>query len=241
MKTTPRLANYRNREFIKYLEDVVKIFKLADLRGLNLEPYVTKLEAAITKLNAVYSIAKKDSNTVRLEDLDARRDAAIVGIRTLAEAYSNHFDPATRNAGLLIKERIDKYGSSISNLNYLAETKAIGGILSDFENDASVKAAITLFKINSWVAELNNANNDFNDLFLLRNRGQVGQPDQNIKELRLETMPVYRLLIDKTNAFYLALDKAEYKALLDEVDGIAALYNEKIPKPDEKTENPPKA
>ncbi|MES2655559.1 MAG: DUF6261 family protein [Bacteroidota bacterium] len=239
MKNIPKLREFRNREFVQYLKDAVKIYQANDLAKLKLDTYVAELLKNLTTLDTIFGVAKKNENTETLENLDARRDAAIVGIRTVAEGYESHFETAAQKAGKLVKSHIDKYGSKISILNYLAETKAIGSVISDFENDDDVQDALSLLNINSWVNELKNANEAFNAMYLTRNKDIAAQPDQNLLDARTDAIPVFRKLIEKTEAFYVVLSDNQYKKIIDELEALTQKYNESVPKPTAKT--PPQA
>lgn len=236
-----KIKDYRNKESIQYLNDTVSIYKAFDLKALKLDGFLTPLEKGNATLNQLFEIAKKNENTETIESLDERRDNAIVGIRKVADGYQNHFEQTTAQAGKLIVSHIDKYGSRISKLNYLAETTAINGVVSDMETDAAVVAAVALLNLSTWVAELKQANIDFNKMYLLRNTDLASQPDQNIRDARVGIYPIFDLLMEKTASYYSAFEKKEYKTILDQMDELSLKYNESIPKTIPKPKTPPTA
>ena len=236
-----KIKDYRNKECIQYLKDTVTIYKAFDLKALKLGPFVAELENSNAKLEEVFEIAKKSAKTETLESLDARRDQAIVGIRKVADGYENYFEQDKADAGKLITSHIDKYGSKISKLSLLAETTAINSVVNDLENDRVVREAVILLNLSAWVTELKQANIDFNNMYLERNTDLANQPDQNLLEARAKTYPVFDLLIKKTDAFYLALENADYKRILDRMEELTIKYNASVPKPVKKTKTPPTA
>jgi hypothetical protein len=230
MSQFPRFIEYRNREFIQFLEDALNIYNAYNLTTLKLQSFVTSLISDLPLLNTVFETAKKNENTETLENLDLKRDNAIKGIRTIAEGFEMHYEIPYQNAGKLVKTHIDKYGKGISTLNYLAETKAINGVVSDFETDLDVKDSLTFLNLTDWVAELKNSNIDFNNTYLLRNKDISAQPDQNLKDLRMLIIPKLKLLFEKTASFYSAFETEDYKTILDEIDTLIIKYNASIPK-----------
>ncbi|MFZ4799403.1 MAG: DUF6261 family protein [Bacteroidia bacterium] len=234
-----KIKDYRNKESIQYLKDTVTIYKAFDLTALKLKVFVDQLEARNALLEQLFEIAKKSEKTETLESLDKRRDLAIVGIRKVADGYENYFEDDKAQAGKLITTHIDKYGSKIYILNLLAETTAINSVVNDLETEVVVKAAVTLLNLTAWVAELKQANIDFNNMYLARNTDIANQPDQNLKDARVETYPVFDLLMEKTSSFYSAFETEDYKTIMNQMDALTLKYNASIPKPTPKTKTPP--
>ncbi len=234
-----KMKEFRNKECNQFFADTVSIYKAFDLNALKLNVFVSQLEAKNALLTQLFEIAKKNENTETIESLDERRDRAIVGIRKVADGFSTYFEAGKEDAGKLILTHIDKYGSQISKMNYLAETTAITSVVNDLETDAAVKAAVTLFNLTAWVGELKQANIDFNTKYLARNTDLASQPDQNLRDARIETYPIFDLLMEKTTSFYSAFGTEDYKTILDQVDALTLKYNETVPKRILKAKTPP--
>ncbi len=236
-----KIKDYRNKECIQYLKDTVSIYKVFDLKALKLDGFVNQLETRNALLEELFEIAKKNENTETIESLDERRDRAIVGIRKIADGYGSYFEIDKAQAGKLITTHIDKYGSSIYRMNYLAETTALNGVLSDMETDGAVVSAVALLDLTPWVAELKQANIEFNRMYLLRNTDLANQPDQNLRDARTEIYPIFDLLMEKTASYYSAFDKVEYKTIMNQMDELTTKYNESVPKRSPKPKTPPTA
>ncbi len=230
MKIVPQLTRYRNKVLMQYYLDTVAIYRQYNIQALQLEPLVIALENGIAHMDAVFRVARKNQTTLAIEETDARRDAAITGIRKLAEAYEIHYHDTYREAGKLIRALIDRFGSRIAKMNYVAETQVIESIINDCETDAAMQAAIALVHATEWVAELKAANTEFNRLFLLRNADIAEQPKKNIVTLRAEAVPVFQQLISTTEAFYITFKKKEYLALMKKIDTLSKKCNATIPK-----------
>lgn len=230
MNSKAKLLRYRNSEFIQFLKDTVKIYKAYDLKTLKIQALVVDVENSIAKLESVFTIARKNGNTELLESLDARRDRAIIGIKTLAEAYENHFDQSTVNAAKVLLILMNKYGSGIAYFNYIDETNTISNIVKEMQSETKAVSAVTLLNISTWVNELEQANTAFNNLFIERNKDISEQPDQNLKNLRNPVLKQYELLVEKTSSYLSVTDIPEYKAILDQMETIIVKYNDGVPK-----------
>lgn len=230
MKVVPQLTRYRNKVLMQYYLDTVAIYRQYDIKALQLEPFVTALENCLADMDAVFRVDKRNRTTLAIAEADAGRDAAITGIRKLAEAYETHYDKTYREAGKLIRRLIDRFGSRVAKMNYVAETQVIETIVNDCETDAAMQAAIALVHATEWVAELKAANTEFNRLFLLRNADIAEQPKKNIVTLRAEAVPLFQQLISTTEAFYITLKKKEYLALMKKTDALSKQCNATVPK-----------
>lgn len=233
-----KFKDYRHKECIQYFSDTVSIYTKFDLVALKLDGFVNQMVAKNALLVELFEIAKKNENTETIESLDERRDRAIVGIRKVADGFSTYFEANKELAAKLVINHIDKYGSQISKMNYLAETTAINGVVNDLENETDVKAAVTLLGLTAWVGELKQANIDFNAKYLERNADLANQPDQNVRDARMQTYPVFNLLMEKTASFYSAFGNQEYKTIIDQMDELTLKFNETVPKRVSKPKNP---
>jgi hypothetical protein len=235
MNVKPKLTRYRNSEFIQYLRDTVTIFKAFDLKGLKLDSFVNNIEANIGELDKVFVIASKNGNTDALEIADARRDDAVIGIRTVAVGFERSHQENIRTAAKTILALMDKFGTGIAAFGHIAETNAITSIVKEFETVQQATDAANTLNISEWVQELKLANLSFNEIFIVRNKDLADQPDQNLKELRTPAMASYNNLINKTEAYFSITDKAEYKDLLNQINTIVLKYNASVPKQVPKT------
>ncbi|MES2654695.1 MAG: DUF6261 family protein [Bacteroidota bacterium] len=242
MKTFPKLTNYRNASFIAFLKDVVTISNKFDPTALKITTEIAAINALLVQLDSTYATARANGNTETLESLDARRDAALIGITMVAEAYQKHYDPAISEAGRSISIIIAKYGKRLPWQSYLVETEAIRSMVNTFETEAKAMAAISKLKISDWVLELKNANTEFSALFLVRNQELSEQPDENMRDLRLPATESYKTLIKLVTAYDTLNPNGDYAKILEQVDQLIAKYNALVPvKPTDEPPTPPQA
>ncbi len=241
MKTNPRLIKYRNAAFIAFLKDARTICEKFNTKTLKLDGELAKLSGGIVALDNVFGTAKGSASTDTIENLDARRDDAFTGISFIADAYSKHYEAEYRGAAKLVSATIAKYGKRIVTLNYLSETETLRSLVSDFENQGDVKAAITQLHLTEWVNELKAANTAFNEVYLSRNQELSEQPDQNILDLKKPAIENFNSLINLVSSYNTISPNADYKKIIDEVEELAIKYNANIPSPVAKPKTPPQA
>lgn len=240
MTTLTKAERFRNGIFIGLLNDGVTIAEKYNLVTLKLNDGVSKIKSNILKLNELYALARKNGNTEVLEELDERRDKAIIGIKNLTEAYLNHFDNLKVNAAKNILIAYEKYGKRIDKLSYLAETEALRSFINDFDIDSALKANATLLNLTDWLLELKAANEDFNSVYLNRNKELAEQPDQNLKNLRGPALEDFTLFYNLVTAYNTINPNTDYAKLLAELNELLIKYNSTVPKYKPKTEEPEK-
>ena len=239
MKTKPRLIKYRNAAFIAFLKDTKSICEKFNTKTLKLDGDFAKLSNGIIALDNVFGLAKGSASTDTIENLDARRDNAISGISDIADAYLKHFEADFIEAAKLVNSTIAKYGKRITTLNYLSETETLRSLVSDFENQINVNAAIVKLNLTEWVNELKAANTAFNEVYLSRNQELSEQPDQNLLDLKKPAIENFNNLMNLVSSYNTINPNSDYKKIVDEVEELVIKYNANIPTPVAKSKTPP--
>jgi hypothetical protein len=226
--TTPALGQYRNSEFIRYMKNVSSICGNNNPQLLQIEAQVTGLQAATAPLDDLFMIERGNLLTAELQALDTRRDEAISGLRMAATAFIYHFDPAIKNAATILAAAIDKYGSGLARLNYIAETEVIDSFVADIAGDAQLAAAIATLKLESWVAELKTANQLFDSTYINRTGSYASKPDGSLTELRLVTAKAYNELVAHITAHHTLSPSDGYAKLIGELNSLSDQYNKMV-------------
>lgn len=225
MITAPKLPNYRNASLISFLSNVVAICNKFDTEALKIKNEVAKIATDVQSLELLFALAKKNGNTETLESLDARRDAATLSIQGIAECYVKHFDKSYQDAAKAILAIFSKYGKRIDRMVYREQTSATQSLINDFETDTLVSTAINKLHLTEWVQELKTANEEFNRVYLLRNKELSEQPDQNIKDIKMPAIENYRRLVDVLKAFNTINPNEDYEKILKELNELVLKYN----------------
>lgn len=222
------LRSLRNSEFIRFNKDVLSICNNNNPTALGIAVQVTALQNATAPLDDLFVKERGNLITPELEALDARRDAALTGIRTFAESQTYHYEPAKADAGKQVLAAFDKYGRNLPRLNYIAETEVIGSLADDFSSDNGLKAAAITLNLQDWVKELSSANTLFNTRYLARNTNYAAQPGGSLQEQREATTNTYRALADHITAHVTLTPSDAYPKLINEINTLIDQYNQLI-------------
>ena len=159
MLTEAKLKLYRNSEFIGFIRNTIELINHSGLTIL--DDAKASLTLAHKYLDTSFKVSTGSNITTTVQELDARRDAAITGLAMISKAYTYHFDPEISKAGVLVSKEISKYGGRIAQQTYQAETTSLESLVKDFDTDTEVKAALTLLGLDTWVTELNTSTEAF--------------------------------------------------------------------------------
>lgn len=187
-----RLANGELYQFLKLVVDKVKE---ADTVASKLKTANDPLEAILPRLLAALNKEQANEETKELTALDKKRDNAIIGFNLVIDGYKYHEDNAKKEAAFLLGLYIDAQGKAISRQNYSIETTSLTKITTAFKTEAKYVAAVALLNVGDWVANLETANNQFENKFKSRNTSQSETKDlPPFGEVRKEAVPLYNEL-----------------------------------------------
>jgi hypothetical protein len=207
------------------MKDIITISKSNNVAALKIETQVNNLIGATTPLDELFMIERGNLLTADLEALDTRRDAAITGLRLAATAFTYHFDATISNAATVIASGIDKHGTSLARLNYIAETEVIESLVADCTTNAEMTTAIATLQLQAWVAELDAANKAFNQLYISRTSSYASKPQGSLTELRVTTTAAYSALAAHITAHNTLNPSDGYTKLIAELNSLTDQYN----------------
>lgn len=223
MISEPKLKTYRNSEFIAFINDTLGLLTRANIAALS-SPQAN-LQTAYDDLETSFKVSQGSLLTASVQELDARRDAAIRGINQAAKAYSFHYDEATQSAAVAVTKAISKYGTRIAQLNYQAQTATLKSLVKDFENDADLTAALTSLNLTAWVAELKNANTDFEAKYLDRVTDKANKKTTPVSEHRPAAIAAYDTMVQHIQANNILSPSTALTELIGQLNELVLKYN----------------
>jgi hypothetical protein len=165
-----RLQNQEKFNFISEFRELVTRYTVSNTTLSN--EYNT-LIALHDELSNTLEVARRSTNTAKIEVVDSVRDNAVTRLRKNVVSFLAHNKVVKADAASNIMTAFDKYGE-IERRSYAAETAAIQSLVQDLRtkylND------ITTLGLQNWVNELDDANNEFKDLIKARDIENSAKP-----------------------------------------------------------------
>jgi hypothetical protein len=219
---------FRTSEFIQFFVDINKIYEENNPESLNLSEQHALLANINSELAKVFKQDLGSDITEEIAELDQRRDEAVICLRKLADAYTNHYDSAKKEAGQRMVNAIDKYGSKIYLLNYQAETSTVNNLVNDIETLPELVDANTLMGSGDVVSELKTSNNLFNERYLARVHEEAEKEKVSAGEVIKEGITNYRTLVAHTEAHATLNSNVAYSSLINQLNVLIDKYNDTV-------------
>lgn len=220
------LTKLHNGEYIQFSNDFLKIVALNNPTTLTVVPQYEVFEAVVAAISALFVTDQGNDTTPIIQGADIRRDTAISGITLLANAMTYHYDAATRDAATRIADNLSLYGGGIARQNLMAETASITNIIADWNNKPELSAAIVTLGLGAWKAELQDANEQFNTLYIARTQQLGALSPDTIRAKRLEAYAAYYALRDRIDAFFVINNGANpWGKTVNEANALIEQYN----------------
>ncbi len=224
----PMLARYRNSEFLQYMKDVLELVNAQEVGTLQLTTQRDALATVTSQIDDLFQQEQSSGITQELIDLDDRRDKAFMGIKATLEALNYHYDEAQQSAARSLLFNLNNYGTNIPRMNYQAETAVIDSMLSDWETETDLIAAITALRLTDWIAELKTANVAFNDRYLARVSESAANPATSFTAVRELATTNYRELVAHVQAHATLGSNLVHQELVNEFSVLAKQYNQTV-------------
>lgn len=224
----PSFSKFKNAEFIQYCDNSLTIFRAHDTAGLNIAPQVTTFEELFRTLEQLFLLDQGNVITEELEDLDDERDDCLIGININVDSYEKHFEEAKRQAGILLRNLLDKYGRDLYKRSYPEETAGIRSMVNELETNASLTTAASTLHLTDWFAKLKAVNDLFDEKYLKRNKAYADAPKAKFADVRKETEAAFGQVQKHLSAHAILNAGPGYDSLINELDQLTQTYDQAI-------------
>ena len=204
-----KLPFLRNGEYVQFIADVLEIVKHNGPQELNVQKQYNKLLVISQEIEELFKIPTGSIISPELQELDDRRDDAINGITALINGYSYNTDPVIKSYAKLLENHLSVFGVGIATDNYISETATIRNIISDWDKQPELTAAINALGLNAWRMEMEQANNLFNERYVLRAEKKGAASNDSLSSRRVETNDAYYALRDFLDANFILNEGAD--------------------------------
>ncbi len=222
------IAKLRNPEYIEFSQNFLSIIALNNPAALKVLDEYNVFEGAVKEIEGLFKTDLGSNLTPVIEELDIRRDTAIMGIFKCADGYAHHFSPAKKEAAAVLLNQLKVYGTatSVTNSNLPSETTMVRSLVSDCTTKPAVIAAIKELGMEDWVAELQAANNLLAQNYVDRSVELGNNNAGSIKDKRLEANTLYYALRDMLQAqATVAKNAVPYPQVINSLNGSIDRYN----------------
>ncbi|WP_430412851.1 DUF6261 family protein [Kordia sp.] len=221
----PVFSRYRNSEFLQYMKDVLEIVNDTDVDALQLTKQRDALATLANVMDNLFQQEQSSGITQELIDLDTRRDKAFMGIKASLESFGYHYDESLQSAARSLLFNLNNYGTNIPRMNYQAETAVIDSMLSDWETETNLIAAVTTVQLADWIAELKTANATFNARYIARVYEEADTPATSFTAIREDGTSAYKQLVAHMEAHATLGSNAMHQDLVNRIGTLAKQYN----------------
>jgi len=228
MFETIKLTHLRNSEFIQFVKNLIEIVKANNPEVLKVKAQCEDLAALLTVLSAMFKTDLGSVITEELQDIDTRRDSALVGLEMQIKSYTYHFEKAKQEAAQILTNSLANYGPGISRMNYQAESSTIDSLITKWENETQFVYALRTLALNDWLSEVKTANSFFNNRYLARIKDNANAPEIKTIELRKQIIQSYHTLLDHLEAHFILNGEAVYKETGQQINLLIEQYNKLV-------------
>ena len=225
--STATLGSYRNGEFLQFMKNVMDIYAKTDINALMLSSRFNELTFATNEMDAVFMSSNAHELTPELQQLDYRRDRALIGIKLTLESQKYREDDAVVKASELLLSNYYSHGDKIDKLSYQQETAVVDALMIDWNTAPSLVAALVTVGLTEWVALLKTINTEFNEKYVLRAKTTVQPAQISIKRSAIK-LAYDNLTLDTVSYSRVAADKKPYLEIIEMLNGLISDYNNSV-------------
>ncbi|MCK8523214.1 DUF6261 family protein [Aquimarina sp. D1M17] len=226
MFSTPQFSKFRNSEFMRYVNEIKNITTRYDPKNLNIVPQIIILNDHFIALHTDAKKQVENTTSDTIEALDKRRDLAIIGMQSVCQSYTYHYDPEKRAAARVLLHSFDQCGKIIIYQNHHNKTDIINRLCEDWEKISVLKNALITLKLNKWAQELIEANSSFNWKYLQQKIEFETVKQLPIDEHRKAIENSYFVLLSHISVYKSISNSEDYDRLINDINHLTLQYNQ---------------
>lgn len=208
------LSSYRVNDFIQFISNMLMIVKQHNPEKLQIRGIYEELLQYQSELQEYYKYDNHSGITPQLSRIDAQRDQAIICLRQIGQGYTYHHQDKLKEAGQILVDCIDKYGSQLYRLNYNAETAALKNLARDLQTQPDLKHAIELMHLEDVLNEMNQANLKFEKMFIKRLKESSQVAPKSYKQHHEIISEAYQKLVKHISAHATLSPSEQFNSLI---------------------------
>lgn len=191
------LKALKHPEFLQYVKFLLEKTDKAGAETLKIKGPRDLLAAVFILLQKALNQENVKDETKKIKQLDDDRDSYYVGFSFLVEGYLRGKNDLKKNAAITIRGLLKSQGPNVVRQNYQIESAILSNVVKALTTEPKYIAAVETLGLQSWVADIDEANKAFETAFMSRNTSI--SESENVPafgEVRLEAMPLIERLLN---------------------------------------------
>jgi hypothetical protein len=140
---------------------------------------------------------RKSFYTKQVEAADKLRNKMLRGLAKTVKAALLHYEASVQAAAVRVAIVLN-YSGRLTHVDFAAKSGSINHLLGLLTGEYAADAA--LLEINGWIERLRDSNRAFIKLYGTRNDESADKTPLRFKDVRKETDPIYRAIIEYVEA-----------------------------------------
>jgi hypothetical protein len=213
---------YRNEQWFQFQTEVKKLIELYDAGHLDIRELFDAFLKIYNDADEALELIRKSGNTELLHSTDTKRDHTFRGFVDAVKSFQKHHDPEKQRMALQIQLILNHYGN-IARLPNDEETATIYNFLQELRQSCSNQ--IDFLRLQEWLEDLENDNNEFQTLTTDRNDEQAAKTKLRMLAVRKEGDAAYRNIIERIEALILLNGDSQYSEFVNKLNNFLTHYN----------------
>lgn len=231
MKTIEKLDFFRlwNSEHPRVYNRLIGIAEKHNPVTLHLDGPLQRAKAHLPELEKIEAVERGSILSIRLADLDSRRDNLISAVSGLVKSLAVADMPAARNHVAIAAQWLAKHDvSSIASANYTSETERVADMLAEARRTPLLADALRELNMNPFIDELADVNTQFETLFMQRTDEGANVVQTDSKAIRAAADKDMRRLFHFIELYQVEYPDIDYLPLVNELNELLAYYKAQL-------------
>lgn len=192
-----RLGHLTNEEWFYFMFIVKGLIETYTPAALGVERLYERFADCCNKASESIEYIRKSFYTKEIKAADKLRNRMFRGLAKTVKAALLHYEASVQAAAVRVAIVLDHY-RRLPYFDFAAKSAGINLLLSLLT--AEYSADIALLGINGWIERLRDSNLAFIKLYGNRSDERAGKTPLRFKDVRKETDPIYRAIIEYVEA-----------------------------------------
>jgi len=194
-----------------------------NLQKSNISDIFNQFELNALKYENAYFLLNPSELTLKLVEVDKKRDKLIDSIILFANIFSRNFDFAISDAAKQILNSLKEYGDDISNLTFHNETIVLNDIVDKIENNPILKKAYETLGFMPIIKDMSMFNNEFYRIYNIKNSENLKLSDEVLLKTKEELIISFENLVSEINN--LSMNQVdEFKKMVKKINELTSEF-----------------